>query len=294
MPDQTTRAAAVADLVDLLDLVPAGTDSFTGPSRNNPGLGRLYGGQVIAQSLVAAERTVADDRPVHSLHAYFLRGGAIDQPIAFDVARDLDGGTFSNRRVIASQAGRPILSMTASFQRLEQGYQHQDTMPDVPGPEELATEQELRAEFLHHLPAAMRSMIERPQPIEMRSVESRHWLNAAPAEPRLHTWFRSAAPLNDDPRLHRAMLAYASDFTMLGTSALPHGKRLMEGELMGVSLDHAIWFHDDFRADEWLLYVTQSPWAGRARGYNRGQIFTRDGRLVASLTQEGLLRPLGK
>ena len=281
----------VNGLVRLLDLSGGEKDKFAGRNRQG-GTGRMFGGQVIAQAMVAAERTVPEDRPIHSLHAYFLRGGDEAEGISLDVLRDLDGGSFSNRRVVASQHGRPILTMVASFHRREEGVHHSDAMPDVPAPEDLPSEADLRAQVADSLPADKRAFMLRPRPIELRPVEERHWMNPAPREARSHTWFRTAARLPDDPRVHRAVLAYASDMSLLGTCALPHGLSWILGNMMGVSLDHAIWFHDDFRADEWLLYVCDSPWAGRGRGFNRGRIYTRDGRMVANVAQEGLIRPI--
>jgi acyl-CoA thioesterase-2 len=277
-------------LVKLLDVKELGGDRFAGRRRRG-GVGRVFGGQVIAQALAAAERTVAADREAHSLHAYFLRGGSEDHEIEFRVERDLDGGSFSNRRVVASQLGKPILNVVASFHRREDGVSHQDPMPDVPPPEALPSEQELRAQYAPQVtdPVRRQQMLT-PRPIELRPVEKRHWMGGEPSEPRAHTWFRAVAPLPDDPTVHRAVLAYASDMTLLGTCALPHGLSWTQGNAMSVSLDHVVWFHEDFRADEWLLYATDSTWAGRARGFNRGRIFAQDGRLVAETAQEGLLR----
>jgi acyl-CoA thioesterase-2 len=277
-------------LVKLLDVKELGGDRFAGRRRRG-GVGRVFGGQVIAQALAAADRTVAADREAHSLHAYFLRGGSEDHEIEFRVERDLDGGSFSNRRVVASQLGKPILNVVASFHRREDGVSHQDPMPDVPPPEALPSEQELRAQYAPQVtdPVRRQQMLT-PRPIELRPVEKRHWMGGEPSEPRAHTWFRAVAPLPDDPTVHRAVLAYASDMTLLGTCALPHGLSWTQGNAMSVSLDHVVWFHDDFRADEWLLYATDSTWAGRARGFNRGRIFAQDGRLVAETAQEGLLR----
>jgi acyl-CoA thioesterase-2 len=280
----------VAWLVKLLDVKDLGDDAFQGRKKRD-GIGRVFGGQVIAQALAAAERTVDEARIAHSLHAYFLRAGSEDFPIDFAVARDFDGGSFSNRRVVASQQGRPILNLTASFHKREDGLEHQlPTMPEVPGPEELPSAAELRAKFAAQASESQKSLFLQPRPIELRALEGMHWANAAPATPRLHTWFRTVAPLPDDPRVHRAVLAFASDMGLLGTCALPHGLSWTRGEIISASLDHAIWFHDDFRADEWLLYATDSPWSGRGRGFNRGSIFARDGRLVASVAQEGMIR----
>ena len=280
----------VDGLVSLLTVTPDGEDRFTG-KRSGTGRGRLFGGEVIAQALAAASRTVAEGRIAHSLHAYFLRGGSEDHDSVCHVERDFDGGSFSNRRVIVLQDGRPILNLAASFHKREEGVEHQDAMPVVPPPEGLPTEAELRREAAKNMPEEVRYHMLRPRPIEFRGVEPRHWSSPAPSEPRTHSWFRTVSPLPDDRDVHRAILAYASDMTLLGTCALPHGLSWMTGELVSASLDHAIWVHDnDFRCDEWRLYATDSPWAAHARGFNRGRIFTRDGRLIASVAQEGLIR----
>jgi acyl-CoA thioesterase-2 len=297
-PENSDPADLVAGLLRLLDVADGGNDHFAG-ARKPGGVGRVFGGQVIGQALASAERTVPEDRPVHSLHAYFLRGGSEDFGIDFEVMRDLDGGSFANRRVVASQPDasgnmRPILTMVASFHKREPGVEHAEPMTQVAPPEDLRSEQDLRAEYADKVPERMRRMMLEPRPIELRPVETRHWMGAGPREPLSHTWMRAVAPLPDDPKIHRAVLAYASDMTLLGTATLPHDISWSKGNMMGASLDHAIWFHDDFRADEWLLYVCDSPWAGRARGFNRGRIFTRDGRLVANVAQEGLIRPLAK
>lgn len=292
MSETPTPEELVHGLVKLLEVKPGeGVDSFLG-RRKRGGVGRVFGGQVIAQALAAAERTVAQDREAHSLHAYFLRGGSEDHEIEFAVARDLDGGSFSNRRVVASQQGRPILNLTASFHRREDGVRHQDVIPDVPPPENLPSESELRVKYAAEMSEERRAMMLAPHPIELRPAEKRHWMGGGSAPPLAHTWFRAVAPLPDDPRIQRAVLAYASDMALLGTSTMPHQTTWSGRKVMAVSLDHAVWFHDAFRADEWLLYVTDSSWAGRGRGINRGRIFTRDGRLVASTAQEGLIRVL--
>lgn len=287
--EQTPRQL-VDGLVHLLEVRQAGEDAFLG--RKKPGgIGRVFGGQVIAQALASAEATIDPERPAHSLHAYFLRGGSEGIDIDHQVWRDFDGGSFSNRRVVASQQGRPILNLTASFQRHEDGLHHVDApMPEVPAPEELEPEAEVRRRFAEQARPEARHHFLAPRPVEMRAVEGRHWLNAGPAAPVSHSWFRTVAPLPDDPRIHRAVLAYASDMSLLGTCALPHGLSWARGEVITASLDHALWFHEPFRADEWLLYVTDSPWSGNGRGFNRGRIFTREGRLVASVAQEGMIR----
>jgi acyl-CoA thioesterase II len=285
-----TPPELVQRLLDLLNVTDHGCDRFLG-SRKIGGIGRVFGGQVIAQALASAERTVPDGRPVHSLHACFLRGGSEDLEIDFKVERDFDGGSFSNRRVVASQLGKPILSMTASFHQREEGFTHAFPMPDVAGPEGLANEADWNRRYIEKLPPRHHAFALQPRPIELRRVAPPPWIDGKPHEPVAHAWFRCVAPLPDDPRIHRAVLAYASDMMLLGTALLPHAASLMNGQLIAASLDHAIWFHDDFRADEWLLYACDSPWAGRARGFNRGSIYTACGRLVASVAQEGLVRP---
>ena len=289
MTDRTDPQALVAGLLTLLDVRGEGEDLFIG-RRKPGGVGRVFGGQVIAQALAAAERTVDQAREPHSLHAYFLRGGSEDHEIEFRIERDFDGGSFSNRRVVASQEGRPILNLTASFHRREEGIRHQDAMPAYPGPDGLVTEAELMRRYIAMVPEELRPSVQRPRPFEVRPVDERKWAATSRTDPINATWFRTLAPLPDDPRIHRAVLAYCTDYTLLGTCVLPHGLNWIDGSMMGASLDHAVWFHDDFRADEWLLYVTDSPWAGRGRGFNRGRIYTRDGRLVAEAAQEGLIR----
>ena len=290
METEHTPEQLVSGLIKLLAVKPQGDDHFVGRKKRG-GVGRMFGGQVIAQGLAAAELTVDPERPAHSLHAYFLRGGSEEHETEYKVERDFDGGSFSNRRVVASQQGRPILSLTASFQKHEQGLHHLNAaMPDVPPPEELEPEVDVRRRFAEKARPEARHHFLSPRPIEMRAIEGRHWMNSEPAPPQSHSWLRAVAPLPDDPRVHRAMLAFASDMTLLGTAILPHGLSWARGEVQSASLDHAIWFHEPFRADEWLLYATDSPWSGAGRGFNRGRVFTRDGRLIASVAQEGMIR----
>lgn len=290
MTDTPTPEKLVADLLLLLDLEPRGPDRFEG-RRKEDGIGRVFGGQVIAQALAAAERTVEDDRAAHSLHAYFLRGGSEDHTIDYAVDRQFDGGSFSNRRVVAGQQGTSIFNMAVSFQRHQQGLEHQIAeMPQMPEPEELEADDVVRAQFAEKLSGRARAFFTQPRPIEIRAGNARHWMSEGPQPPVQNSWFRAKAPLPDDPRIHRAVLAYLTDMQLLGTSIMPHGLSWMRGEVKSASLDHTIWFHDHFRADEWLLYATDSPWSGGNRGFNRGQIFTRDGRLVASVAQEGMIR----
>ena len=291
-PETTpTPEQLVADLMLLLDLAPQGDDRFVG-RRKKGGVGRVFGGQVIAQALGSAERTVADDRVAHSLHAYFLRGGSEEHEIDYRVRRDFDGGSFSNRRVVASQQGRPILNFTCSFQRSQTGLEHQhEPMPDVPAPDDLRPDAEMRRSLADRITdPAIRALMLQPRPIDLRSVGGPGWANNTPRAPVTQVWFRTVAQLPDDPAIHRAVLAYASDMQLLGTSLLPHGVTFHDGTLKAASLDHALWFHQPFRADDWLLYATDSPWSGASRGFNRGSIYTRDGRLVASVAQEGMIR----
>ncbi|PCD03547.1 acyl-CoA thioesterase II [Sphingomonas spermidinifaciens] len=287
-----TPEGLVAQLVELLDVETIDTDLYRG-ARQPGGVGRVFGGQVIAQALQAAQRSIDDGKVAHSLHAYFMRAGSEDHPIIYRVVRDFDGRSFANRRVIAMQRGTPILNMIASFQLPEDGLSHQFPMPDVPPPEALKSESELREEIQAHVPEKLRRFFLRARPIEIRPVDPREWFAPAPREPVQHSWFRVVAPLADDPALHRAMLAYASDMTLLGTCMLPHGVTWMDGSVQTASLDHALWLHEPFRADEWMLYTCDSPWSGHGRGHNRGRIYTAGGRLVASAAQEGLIRKRG-
>lgn len=276
-------------LVSLLSVEEIDTDLYRGP-RNPGGRGRVFGGQVVGQALMAAAGSVGEDRTIHSLHAYFMRPGNEDFPIIYRVERDFDGGSFSTRRIIAMQKGQPILNMAASFQRAEEGLSHADAMPDVPGPDGLKSEAELAEEQRDSLPEGFLRMVTRPRPIELRPVGPWSPANPPRLDPVRHIWFRVRGDLGADPLLHRAALAYASDMALLGTSMQPHGVSWVSPGLQSASLDHAVWFHGPVRMDEWLLYTTDSPWAGAGRGYNRGRLFTQDGRLVASTAQEGLIR----
>lgn len=284
-----TPTELVTQLTTLLDVEEIDTDLYRGP-RLPGGVGRVFGGQVIAQALQAAQRSVDGNKVAHSLHAYFMRPGDENHPIIFRVVRDFEGRSFANRRIIAMQKGQPILNMTASFQAPAEGLAHQDAMPDVPDPDDLRSEHELREQIRDQVPEKFRRFFLRARPIEIRPVNPRNWFAPEKIAPHQHSWFRVVAPLPDDLALHRAMLAYASDMTLLGTCLLPHGVSWMTGDVQTASLDHAIWLHEPFRFDDWLLYTTDSPWAGHSRGFNRGKIFARDGRLVASVAQEGLIR----
>ncbi|MEJ8629242.1 acyl-CoA thioesterase II [Sphingomonas sp. I4] len=288
-PMLPTPDALAQGLIALLDVEEIDTDLYRG-ARRPGGEGRVFGGQVIAQALQAAQRSTDGPRTAHSLHAYFMRPGDERYPIIYRVERDFEGRSFATRRVIAMQKGKPILNLACSFQTPEDGLHHQDAMPAVPMPDALTPERELLARLGDQVPAPMRAFMQRPRPIELRPVDPRQMLSPEPREPFQAIWFRLVAPIGDDPALHRAILAYASDFALLGTSTLPHGVSWLIHDMQTASLDHALWLHEPFRADEWLLYTTDSPWAGHARGFNRGRIFSADGRLVASVAQEGLIR----
>ncbi|MBB5358477.1 acyl-CoA thioesterase-2 [Rhodanobacter sp. ANJX3] len=282
----------VAELVDLLHLERLEDNLFRGQSRDI-GTQFVFGGQVLGQALAAAQNTVDPSREAHSLHAYFLRAGDIDAPIVYSVERTRDGGSFSSRRVVAIQHGQPILNGSISFQIPEKSFEHQSSMPDVPAPEDIEPMQPLSADQLAKLPVKLQRWLGVDSPIEFRHVWPQDRLNPVKRPPIQHIWFRVAAPVDDTPALHRALLAYASDFNLIGTATLPHGISYYTHNVQMASLDHALWFHRPFRADEWLLYSFDSPTAQGARGFARGQIFSRDGRLVASTAQEGLIRLRG-
>ncbi|ADP69425.1 acyl-CoA thioesterase II [Rhodomicrobium vannielii ATCC 17100] len=281
---------AVDQLLSILDLEQLEHNLFRGRSPQN-GWQRVFGGQVVGQALTAAYRTVEDqDRVAHSLHAYFLLGGDPKVPIIYHVDRMRDGGSFTTRRVTAIQHGRPIYTMAVSFHALESGFDHQIEMPKVAQPEELPSEEELKARLLPILPEVMRLYWERDRPIELRPVDLSRFFCKEKLEPKQYIWFRANGSLPDNFRLHQCVLAYASDFSLLDTALVAHGRSLFEPELMLASLDHSVWFHRPFKADEWLLYAMDSPSAQAARGFCRGSIFSRDGTLVASVAQEGMIR----
>ena len=279
---------AVKDLLAVLDLERLEVNLFRGRSPQ-VGWQRVFGGQVIGQALVAATRTVEGRLP-HSLHAYFLLAGDPKVPIIYEVDRIRDGKSFTTRRVVAIQHGHPIFSMSVSFHVDEQGLDHQATMPPVSRPEELPSESEIKERVLPLMPDPVRSYYERDRPIELRPVEFSRYLGKKSEEGKFNVWIRTTGRLPDDPAIHRCVLAYASDMTLLDTALVPHGRTVFEKSIMGASLDHALWFHRPFRADEWLLYAQDSPNLHGARGFARGLIFAADGTLVASVTQEGLLR----
>ena len=288
-PIPSETPSALDALVELLNLEKLEENLFRGQS---PAYGwqRVYGGQVLGQALMAAARTVEDNRVAHSLHAYFLIGGDPGHAIIYDVERIRDGGSFTTRRVKAIQHGRPIFAMSASFHRQEESFEHHARMPKVPAPEDLPSEQELREKLLKVLPENMRSYWQHERPIEMRPTDISRYLDRQQREPTQSIWLRANGALPDDPRLHQGVMAYASDFTLLDTALIAHGKLLFDTDIQLASLDHAMWLHRAARADDWMLYVQDSPSAGGGRGFCRGSLFSRDGRLVASTTQEGLTR----
>jgi len=273
------------ELITLLRLEDLGQDTYRGQSQDL-GWGRVYGGQVLGQAVMAAAATI-EDRALHSLHSYFVRPGDTRLPIEYQVERVRDGGSFSVRRVVASQAGQTIFNLSSSFQTAEEGYDHQFPMPDVPGPEGLQSELERARANIDSIPEALRPRALCERPIEMRVIDPDMPVRQNPLR---CMWIRSAGALPDDPVVHQCVLAYASDWGLLATSLRPHDTTILSRKVQTASLDHAMWFHRDFRVDEWLLYVTDSPSAQGARGFTRGEVFTRDGRLVASTAQEGLIR----
>lgn len=278
-----------SELIDLLSLERLEHDLFRGQSRDI-GTRYVFGGQVLGQALSAAQTTMTHPRPAHSLHAYFLRAGDVDHPIVYEVDRTRDGGSFSVRRVTAVQHGKVIFFCAASFQEPEQGAEHQLTMPEVPRPDDIAPLAPLSAARLEKLPTKVQRWLDRAGPFEFRHVYPRDDLDPPKRPPYQQVWFRLAEKVGDAPELHRALLAYASDFHLLGTATFPHGISYYQPNVQMASLDHALWFHRPFRADEWLLYSIDSPSASGSRGLARGMIYDINGHLVASTAQEGLIR----
>lgn len=287
--DSAARSDVLAALLELLALERVDRDVFRGRSQDL-GWGQIFGGQVVGQALSAAAQTVDPGRLVHSLQAYFLRRGALARPILYQVDRIRDGASFTTRRVVAVQDGEAIFSLSASFQVVEPGFEHQDAMPDVVSPEGLLSERELAARIAEHIPAPMRAMALAARPIELRPVQVRNPLRPKASEPRRQVWLRAARALPDDDALHRMLLAYASDFSFLTTSLDPHAASWFQPDMQVASIDHAMWFHRPCRMDEWLLFDMESPTASGARGLVRGRFFDQRGRLVASAVQEGLIR----
>jgi len=287
-------ASPVSELIDLLSLERLEDNLFRGQSRDI-GTKYVFGGQVLGQALSAAQATMdsaGEPRAAHSLHAYFLRAGDIEHPIVYNVDRTRDGGSFSVRRVTAIQHGQPIFFCAASFQQEEQGVEHQMSMPEVPRPEDLAPAPAIPPDVLAKLPTKVQRWLDRTGPFEFRHIYPRDELNPTKRPPFQQVWFRLSERVGDGAELHRALLAYASDFQLLGTATFPHGISYYQPNVQMASLDHALWFHRPFRADDWLLYAIDSPTAQNARGLARGLIYDRDGRLVASTVQEGMIRVL--
>ncbi|MBI5333680.1 MAG: acyl-CoA thioesterase II [Burkholderiales bacterium] len=276
-------------VVALMQLQPAGADRFVAQS-DNIGTMAVFGGQVLGQALMAAWRTAPEDRIAHSLHAYFLLPGE-HAPVTYEVERVRDGRSFSMRRVVALQEGKTIFELLASFQTRDEGFSHQTAMPDVPGPEGLADERIARHAVREKLPPFFHDKRLAPLGLEFRRVAPRDLLDPQPREGATSTWVRARGPLPDDPALHQALLAYGSDHELLTVANEPHGLTHFRGDVRMASLDHAMWFHRDFRLDDWLLYQVESPTAGGARGLALGRFYSRDGRLVASVAQEGMIRP---
>jgi len=281
-------SSAVEELLTTLDLEQLEVNLFRGRSPHTRWQ-RVYGGQVIGQALVAACRTV-EGRSPHSMHAYFLIGGDPKVPIIYEVDRIRDGKSFTTRRVVAIQHGQAIFTLMVSFHNDEAGLEHQAEMPNVAPPEDLPNEAEIKATILPNMPEAVQRYYKSERPIELRPVEYGRYLGQKSESGKFNVWIKATGKLPDDPAIHQCVLAYASDMSLLNTALVPHGRSLFEKEFMGASLDHALWLHRPFRADDWLLYAQESPSMTGARGFARGLIFRRDGALVASVAQEGLVR----
>ncbi|MEO8444961.1 MAG: acyl-CoA thioesterase II [Gammaproteobacteria bacterium] len=281
-------AYKLTDLIALLDLEQIEKNIFRGQSRDI-GTPQVFGGQVLGQALAAASRTV-EGRQVHSLHAYFLKAGDVQAPIIYEVDRARDGGSFSNRRVVAIQHGAQIFNMTASFQTAESGLEHQVAMPQVPPPDSLKSIETLAREFSGELPDRMKRFLSWERPFDVRPVDPRQFLFRDSRAPVKQLWMKTAEGLPNDSFLHQALLAYISDYELIGTATLPHGLHATRDGLQMASLDHAMWFHRPVRVDEWLLFALDSPAASGGRGLARGYVFSENGKLVATLAQEGLIR----
>lgn len=280
---------AVEQLLNILDLEKLEINLFRGRSAQTAWQ-RVFGGQVIGQALVAAQRTVTEERFIHSLHGYFMRPGDPSVPIIYEVDRIRDGKSFTTRRVVAIQHGKAIFSLSASFQIFEEGLNHQFDMPDVTPPEKLLSDEDMKKNFLHLAPEPVRKYFERERPIELKPLNFTHYVSREKLAPEQKVWFRANNPLPEDQKIHQCVLAYASDMTLLDTSLFVHGRAVFDPDLQVASLDHSMWFHRPVKADEWLLYVQDSPNTSGARGLTRGLIYSRDGALVASVAQEGLIR----
>jgi acyl-CoA thioesterase-2 len=289
MPREPAKSTAMEQLIATLDLEPIEVNLFRG---NSPQVGwqRVFGGQVIGQALIAAQRTVEADRFVHSLHAYFMRPGDPSVPIVYQVERLRDGSGFNTRRVLAIQHGKGIFAMSVSFQIEEEGFDHQISMPDVPPPETLLGEKEIKERYLAHAPEPIRRYWERERPIEIRPVSLTHYFSNTKLDPRQDVWVRATGPVPENRPYQAAVLAYLSDMTLLDAALFAHGTSIFDQSLQVASVDHAMWFHRPCKLDDWLLYTQDSPSASGARGMTRGSLFTRSGVLIASVAQEGLIR----
>lgn len=290
--DECVEENVLEELLKLLKLEKIEENIFRGQSQDL-GFGAVFGGQVLGQALSAAYQTVPEGRRAHSLHSYFLRSGDAQKPIVYNVDCIRDGRSFTTRRVVALQKGRAIFNMAASFQAAESGFDHQSSAPQISGPQGVTPELELAMRIADRIPESIRDKILCKKPIEIRPVNPINPFAPEKRDPQRFVWFKAIDKLPDDPMVHQYLLAYASDFSLVGTSLYPHGHSFWEPQMQVASLDHAMWFHRDFRMDDWLLYAMESPNAFGARGLNNGRIYTRAGKLVASVTQEGLIRLRG-
>lgn len=282
---------ALTPLLNLLELEQLEVNLYRGVGHGGETSRRIFGGQVVAQALAAAYRTV-EDRACHSLHSYFLRPGDPGMPVIYEVDQARDGGSFTTRRVTAIQKGRQIFNLAASFHVAEEGWSHQHPMPDVPAPKDLPSREDMRAKMVHMVPEDRRADFLRPSPIELRVVGDYNYLAPKPDSDANAAWFRLVRPVEAPVEFHQCLLTYASDMLLLGSSMRPHGESWYTGNVMTASLDHVVWFHAPINFNDWHLYAMDGPWSGGARGFNRGSIFDRSGRLVASTAQEGLIRPV--
>ncbi|SCB55912.1 acyl-CoA thioesterase-2 [Bradyrhizobium shewense] len=289
MIGQDDSAVSLEQVLEFLEPERIDTDRFYGRSLDMK-WGYVFGGQFVAQALASAQQTVREDQAAYSLHGYFLRYGDERKPITYEVERICDGKSFATRRVDAIQDGQTVFTLTASFQRDEAGLEHQDLMPQMPGPKGLPSQAEIARKYMDRMPKAARMELSLERAIEIRPVDPVDILAPESKPPLLGIWYRALGMLPDRPTLHRALLAYVSDLNLLPTSLRPHALTWATRDMQSTSLDHAVWFHRPFRMDEWLLFVMDSPSASGARGLTRGRFFTRDGRLVASAAQEGLIR----
>lgn len=280
----------VQDLLKHLTLDRLADDRYRGESHDIGGR-HVFGGQVLGQALFAASQTV-EGCEAHSLHAYFLRPGDKTVPVDYEIERIRDGRSYATRRIVAMQRDKPIFNMSASFQKREEGIEHQFKMPNVPGPEELPNATDLARQALSEEPEKLKRYLQWQKPIDFRPVQPVHPIRPEPCPPFREIWMRVNGVLPDNQAMHKVLLAYASDFSLLGTSLLPHALTFAQGTIRAASLDHAMWFHRDFRIDDWLLYSMESPSLSHGRGFSRGNLFTRDGQLVASVAQEGMIRKI--